>query len=241
MNTVLIVEDDEQALAELTQLLPQSGEFEVVAAAGAEEAVSLADQRRFDLVLLDVGLPDPAEGFRLCAQLRRMDASCPIIMVTGYRESKDMVCGLESGADDYVRKPFSITELTARIRARLRHRDLSANNKIVLGTAIIDLTSGDVERNGSFGGTGSCSLTVREAGVLRRLYRAAGQTVSRQVLAREVFGYAAQTRTTTVETHIYNLRRKIETEPKQPRHLIYVRDQGYALVDASVHDGSASG
>ena len=231
-HDLLVVEDDETTRHSLDELLTQSGDFEVVAVAGIDDALAALSGQTFDAALLDVGLPERKAGLYLCGEIRRRVPDCPIIMVTGYRGSEDLVGGLEAGADDYVCKPFAITELAARIRACLRRRDTTTKQDIRLGPVTIDLGTRMVTRSGSHDHDRACSLTERECGVLRHLLRAGGQAISRGELAREVFGYASAVQTTTVETHIYNLRRKVEIDPSRPQYVINVRDRGYALVNA---------
>ena len=183
-----------------------------------------ADGARFDAVLLDIGLPD-GDGRDFCAELRRTACKVPIIMLTGADAEHDVVRGLDAGANDYIAKPFRITELLARLRAQLRVFDNSEDAVFVIGPYTFRPAAKvlqDTARNRRI------RLTEKECAILKFLYRAGGRPVGRQVLLNEVWGYNAAVTTHTLETHIYRLRQKIEPDPANAS-LLLTEGGGYRL------------
>jgi DNA-binding response OmpR family regulator len=223
---LLIVEDDAALRATLVEQLAAEGDFSpegVESIADAESKLTGMDPH-FDAILLDVGLPD-GDGREFCATLRRRGQRMPIIMLTGADSEADVVRGLDAGADDYIAKPFSFPELSARLRAQLRTFDNSPDVVFHIGPyAFRPSTRVLLER----GHGRKIWLTDKEAAILKFLYRAGGNPVPRQVLLNEVWGYNSAVTTHTLETHIYRLRQKIEANPAAPS-LLLTLPGGYAL------------
>jgi DNA-binding response OmpR family regulator len=187
--------------------------------------------RRFDAIILDLGLPD-GDGRDLCAALRRQGINVPIILLTGFGEENEIVRGLDSGANDYITKPFRVSELLARVRAQMRVHDISEDAELTIGR--FRFRPGDrllMEFDGS-----RVRLTGKEAAVLKYLFRA-GVAVTRTELLQQVWGYNASATTHTVETHIYRLRQKLEADPARLRMLLN-EDGGYRLYPNGVPAGS---
>jgi DNA-binding response OmpR family regulator len=226
---ILIVEDDAALRATLAEQLAADGGFlaeEAGSAADAEAMLGRADAR-YDAVLLDVGLPD-GDGRDLCAKLRRLGKTMPVIMLTGVNGEQDTVRGLDAGANDYVAKPFRMPELLARVRAQLRSFDNSPDAVFNIGPYLFRPSAKllqDPARNRKI------RLTDKETGILKYLHRARGVPVPRQVLLNEVWGYNSAVTTHTLETHIYRLRQKIEATPASPTLLCTVPG-GYVLSPA---------
>ena len=219
-KNILIVDDD-QALGEsLSEQLNLHEEFTTQIAHNAAAGIALLKQERADLVLLDVGLPD-MDGREACRVMRKQGVTCPIIMLTGADSEADTILGLESGANDYVVKPFRFGVLLARIRAHLRQHEQSEDAVFNIGrytfkpAAKLMLDDADGSK---------IRLTEKETAILKFLYRAGAKIVGRDVLLHEVWGYNAAVTTHTLETHIYRLRQKIEDNPSEAQLL--VTDQG---------------
>lgn len=220
---ILLVDDDDDVRASLRRPLQGEG-YQVSEAPSLAAAQALAAQpgQRFDVILLDLDLPD-GDGRSLCTSLRAGGMNVPIIVLTGFGEEADVVSALDSGANDYVLKPFRVSELLARVRAQLRVHDISEDAEMTVGPfrfrpidRLLLATDGTRLR-----------LTGKEAAVLKYLLRAAG-AVSRNELLRQVWGYNASATTHTVETHIYRLRQKLEGDSGKPRMLLN-EDGGYRL------------
>ena len=224
---ILIVDDDGDLRATLVEQFAFDGEFSSVEAASlnqADEQLSGKDAR-FDAIILDVTLPD-GDGRDFCMRLRRQGHKMPIIMLTGSDAETDVVRGLESGANDYVAKPFRLNELLARLRAQLRIFENSEDAVFVIGPYTFRPAAKllqEPQRNRRI------RLTEKEAAILKFLYRAGDRAVARQVLLNEVWGYNAAVTTHTLETHIYRLRQKIEPDPANAR-LLVTEGGGYRLV-----------
>jgi DNA-binding response OmpR family regulator len=223
---VLIVDDDQMLRVMLAEQLAVDGEFSAHEAHTAAEAEAkvIAGDPRFDAVILDVGLPD-GDGRDLCSRLRRHGVKVPIIMLTGSDAEADVVRGLDSGANDYIAKPFRMAELLARLRAQLRIFENSEDAVFSIGPYTFRPSAKllqDPARNRRI------RLTEKEAAILKFLYRAGTKAVGRQVLLNEVWGYNAAVTTHTLETHIYRLRQKIEPDPANAR-LLLTEGGGYRL------------
>jgi DNA-binding response OmpR family regulator len=223
---ILIVDDDEILRETLADQLAVDGEFQAVSAATigeAEEKIGAKDAR-FDAVILDVSLPD-GDGRDLCTRLRKQGQKMPIIMLTGSDAETDVVRGLDSGANDYIAKPFRLNELLARLRAQLRIFENSEDAVFSIGPYTFRPSAKllqDPAKNRRI------RLTEKEAAILKFLYRAGTRAVARQVLLNEVWGYNAAVTTHTLETHIYRLRQKIEPDPANAR-LLVTEGGGYRL------------
>jgi DNA-binding response OmpR family regulator len=227
---ILIVDDDAALCETLVDQLAVDGEFTAIAVGtiGEAEAKLGARGARFGAVILDVRLPD-GDGRDLCAKLRQQGQQIPIIMLTGSDAETDVIRGLDSGANDYIAKPFRSNELLARLRAQVRIFEDGGDAVFVIGPYTFRPSAKLLEDPV---GNRSIRLTEKEAGILKFLYRA-GAPVGRQVLLNEVWGYNAAADTHTLETHIYRLRQKIEPDPANPRLLVTVGG-GYQLVPGGV-------
>lgn len=223
---ILIVEDEEDILRGLEMNLVKEG-YLVLKTHRGDAAVNLAVKENPALVLLDVMLPG-MNGFDVCRSLREKGFEAPIIMLTARNEEIDRVVGLEIGADDYVTKPFSIRELIARIRVRLRRQPpLPTEGPARYRFGIIDLDFEKLQatRNGV-----PLDLTPREFDILRLLVRHRGEVVTRDRFLNEVWGYDAYPTTRTVDTHMLKLRHKIEDDPAEPRYILSIYGEGYKFV-----------
>ncbi|MBU8537104.1 response regulator transcription factor [Falsiroseomonas tokyonensis] len=223
---ILVVDDDEALRQTLAEQLAHDGEFAATEAGSTAEALAhlSAEDARFDAIVLDIGLPD-GDGRDLCARLRKQGMRMPILMLTGADGEQDIVRGLDSGANDYIAKPFRVSELMARLRAQLRVFDNSEDAVFSVGPYTFRPSAKmllDAARNRKI------RLTEKEAAILKYLYRAGGRPVGRQILLNEVWGYNSAVTTHTLETHIYRLRQKIEPDPTNAR-LLVTEGGGYRL------------
>jgi two-component system alkaline phosphatase synthesis response regulator PhoP len=224
---LLLVEDDRTLRVALADAFAGEGHTVQVAADGHEGRAALRAQR-FDLVVLDVMLPGPS-GLELLRELRTRDADTPVLLLTARGEEGDKVLGLELGADDYVCKPFSLRELLARIKAMLRRRErpqAAFVQQFSLGAAHIDLLAFTVERDGQVQ-----PLSPKEAAMLALLRQHAGRAVSRAKFLSDVWGGDQFVGDRTIDTHMLNLRQKVEADSKHPRFLLTVHGIGYRLVE----------
>jgi DNA-binding response OmpR family regulator len=221
---ILVVEDEAPMRIALEDILRAEG-YRVLTANDGEMGISLATREQPDLVLLDVMMPR-LDGLSLCAELRRLGMIVPVLMLTARGQVEDRVAGLDTGADDYLVKPFSTDELLARVRALLRRAERRARTpeRLVLGEVVIDLVKQTAQRAGS-----PLHLTAREFAMLRLLAEARGEPVTRERFLDVVWGYTAFPTTRTVDTHVAALRGKIEADPDKPRWLTTVHGVGYRL------------
>lgn len=221
---ILIVDDDTELRESLSEQLSLYDEFEIATADKAGVGVDLARAGQFDLVILDVGLPD-MDGREACKALRKSGYKAPIILLTGNTSDADVILGLDAGANDYVTKPFKFAVLLARIRAQLRQHEQSEDAVFAIGPYTFKPASKLLmNEKGS-----KIRLTEKETSILKFLYRAGERVVSRDVLLHEVWGYNAGVTTHTLETHIYRLRQKIEQDPSNAEILV-TETGGYKLV-----------
>ncbi|HEB53681.1 MAG TPA: response regulator transcription factor [bacterium] len=224
---ILFVEDDLTLRTALSDALAGEG-HEVTVAGDGHEGRALLRERRFDLLVLDIMLPGPS-GLELLKELRERDHDTPVLLLTARGDEGDRVLGFELGADDYVSKPFSLRELLARVKAMLRRRDRGQAafvEQFALGDAAIDLAAFTITRAGEV-----CTLSPKEAGMLRLLRQRGGRAVSRAEFLREIWGDDQFVGDRTIDTHVLNLRQKIERDHRQPRHLLTVHGVGYRLVE----------
>ena len=224
VRKILIADDDDDLRAALVEQLALYEEFEPVQAHNAWDAINHAKERRPDLVLMDVGLPD-MDGREAVKHLRENGFKNPIIMLTGHDGEADTVLGLEAGANDYVTKPFRFAVLLARMRAHLRQHETSDDASFRIGPYTFQPGSKQLVADGG----SKLRLTEKETAILRYLYRAGQDVVGRDVLLKEVWGYNAAVTTHTLETHIYRLRRKIESDPAKSV-LLVTEGGGYKLM-----------
>ncbi len=208
----------------LVETLKAEG-YRVLSAAEGVGGLELACTEAFDLVLLDVMMPG-LDGFALCRELRKRGRAMPVLMLTAKGQVDDRVEGLDSGADDYLVKPFSLKELLARVRALLRRRERedALGSEFRIGTVVVDFPKRLLLRDGM-----RHELSEKEAGMLRLLATHAGEVISRERFLDVVWGYHAYPSTRTVDNFIAALRTKLEDDPASPRHLITVRGAGYRL------------
>jgi len=199
--------------------------YRVLTAGDGQTGLERAVQEKPDLILLDIMMPR-LDGFAVCAELRRLSCSCRVLMLTAKGQVEDRVRGLDSGADDYLVKPFSSDELLARVRALLRRsqRQAAVLKTVKLGNVEIDLV-----RHKAVKGRRPLYLTSREFAMLRLLLESPGEPVSRERFLDVVWGYTAFPTTRTVDTHIAALRAKIEADPESPRWIKTVHGVGYRL------------
>jgi DNA-binding response OmpR family regulator len=220
MPRILVVEDEPQLALGLEDDLKLEG-YEVEVARDGHTATERALSQPFDLIILDVMLPRK-DGFEVCRELRRAGLSIPIIMLTAKAQESDKILGLDLGADDYVTKPFSPRELRARVKALLR-RALGELPEIYrFGDVEVDSTRREVRRGGK-----PVDITPIEFKLLAAFIRRRGRVLSRDQLLDEVWGRGTFLTDRVVDTHITNLRKKIEPEPSEPRYLVSVRGIGY--------------
>ena len=223
---ILIVEDDDALRQVLADQVALSGAYQSVEASTLDEASRHlgAVDARFDSIILDINLPD-GDGRDFCARIRKQGHTMPIIMLTGAAEEGDVISGLNSGANDYIAKPFRVNELMARLQAQLRLFDTSEDAVFTIGPYTFrpasKLLIGPDKKQ-------RLRLTAKEVDILKFLYRHANKVVSRQVLLDEVWGYNAGVTTHTLETHVYRLRQKIEADPSNCR-LLMTAPGGYRL------------
>jgi DNA-binding response OmpR family regulator len=220
---ILLVDDDEALVLSLAEQLQLHEEFQTVAVHTASDGIKAAEDSYFDALILDVGLPD-MDGRELCRLLRRTGVKAPIIMLTGADSESDTILGLDSGANDYISKPFRLGVLLARLRAQLRQHELSEEAVFAIGPYTFQpaqkVLLDDKDRK--------IRLTEKETAILKYLYRTGDKPVSRDKLLNEVWGYNSAVTTHTLETHIYRLRQKIERDPARAEILITEKG-GYRL------------
>lgn len=222
---LLLVDDDEALRQSLAEQLRMFEEFATTEAATAAQAIAFAKSDHFDAILLDVGLPD-IDGREVCRLLRRAGVSVPIIMLTGADTEADTILGLDSGANDYVTKPFRLGVLLARLRAHLRQHEQSEDAVFSIGPYTFRPSAKLLLNEAA---KTKIRLTEKETAILRYLYRAGNRVVGRDTLLGEVWGYNAGVTTHTLETHVYRLRQKIERNPAQAEILV-TEPGGYRLV-----------
>ncbi len=224
VRKILIVDDDDDLRELLLEQFAFHHEFCPSEAVTAAQALALTQGGGPDLVVMDVGLPD-MDGREAVRIMRRDGFRGPIILITGYATDDDTVLGLDSGANDYVNKPFRFAVLLARIRAHLRQHDGSQDALFQIGPYVF---SPGAKHLTDPAGT-RLRLTEKEVAILRHLYRAGSRVVDRDTLLREIWGYNAAVTTHTLETHIYRLRRKLEDDPARAQ-LLVTEAGGYRLV-----------
>ena len=224
---ILLVDDDDDLRAELIEQFGLYNEFETTGAASATQGIETALDQSFDLILLDIDLPD-MPGTEACQLMRERGVAAPIVMLTGRDTEADEILGLNMGANDYVTKPFRFSVLLARLRAHLRSFEQSEDATFQIGPyefkpAHKTLAPPEVDGKSAR----DIRLTEKETNILKYLYRAKGKPVGRQELLEEVWGYNAAVDTHTLETHIYRLRKKIE--PEDGQQLVVTEPGGYRL------------
>lgn len=220
MKARILVVDDDEALSEMIGIVLRNDGFETVFCADGSQAPGIFRTSHPDLVLLDLMLPG-LDGIEVCRQIRA-ESDVPIVMLTAKSDTSDVVRGLESGADDYVPKPFKPAELVARVRARLRPADVKAPETLRIGEVSIDVAGHEVTRSGQ-----RVSLTPLEFDLLVALARKPWQVFTRELLLEQVWGYRHAADTRLVNVHVQRLRAKVERDPERPQVVVTVRGVGY--------------
>ena len=220
MPRILIVEDEAAIVLSLEEDLRRQG-YQTGVASDGEQGIARGKEGQWDLILLDVMLPK-VDGFDVCAELRRAGITTPIVLLTARAQEAEKVLGLEAGADDYVTKPFSLRELRARIRAHLRRGAAAAERIVRFGKCEVDLNRAEVRRGGQ-----RIDLTAQEYRLLEVFLRNPGRLMSRDQLIDAAWGEGLAITDRAVDTHMFNLRRKIEAVPGEPKYLLGVRGLGY--------------
>lgn len=225
MKRILVIEDEPQMRLGLRDNLELEG-YEVETAADGEEGLAKAASFSPDLVILDVMLPK-RNGFDVCRELRARSGGIPIVMLTARSAETDKVLGLELGADDYVTKPFSITELLARVRAVLRRAGghKGASELVRIGDLEVDFKLHQAHR-----GKNRVEFTAREFDLLRYFVQHTGEVVTREQILNEVWGYEEFPTTRTIDNFVAKLRQKIERAPHAPEHILTIHGSGYKFV-----------
>ncbi|WP_099866998.1 response regulator transcription factor [Pararhizobium haloflavum] len=223
-RTILIVDDDEDLRETLTEQLSLYDEFSIIEESTATKGLQTARAGQIDLLIMDVGLPD-MDGREAVKILRKGGFKPPIIMLTGHDTDSDTILGLESGANDYVVKPFRFAVLLARIRAQLRQHEQSEDATFTVGPYTFKPSQKLLTDEAG----AKIRLTEKESAIIRYLYRADQKVVTRDVLLEEVWGYNSGVTTHTLETHVYRLRQKIERDPSNAEILV-TESGGYKIV-----------
>jgi DNA-binding response OmpR family regulator len=219
---ILLVDDEATIVQSLRYNLERNG-YTVTAAGDGRSAVALAASEEPDLVILDIMLP-LLDGIEACKEIRKT-SSVPIIMLTAKDQEVDKVLALELGADDYVTKPFSLGEIIARVKARLRRQEVDIEQRdetITIGDISIDRSRQRLLVRGNV-----VALAPKEFRLLHLLMENRGRIVTRQMLLEKVWGYDFEGEHQTISVHVRWLREKIEVDPNNPRHIITVRSRGY--------------
>jgi len=222
MKKILIIEDDPAIRTGLSETFTTEG-YSVSYADTGSKGFDLASKNNFDLIVLDLILPGK-DGIEICKDLRSDGVKTPIIMVTSRKEEIDKILGLEIGADDYVTKPFSIRELLARVKALIRRSTYEPGE--IEEVAFADLKINFVKQE-MLKGTNSVKLSATEYRILHYFIDHEGEVISRDKFLDEVWGYDSYPTTRTVDNYILSLRKKIEDDPSNPKHLLTVHKVGY--------------
>ena len=222
---VLIVDDDPDLQETLADQLHLHEEFVAESAETGSSGLEKAKGTHYDAIILDVGLPD-MDGREVCRLMRRNNVTCPVVMLTAAESDADAILGLDSGANDYITKPFRTGMLLARLRAQLRQHEQSEDAVFTIGPYTFQPSAKTLtdDQSGK-----KIRLTEKETAILKYLYRSPQRTVDRDTLLDEVWGYNAGVTTHTLETHVYRLRQKMESDPANAAILV-TEPGGYRLV-----------
>ncbi len=227
MKRILVIEDNVNLSYGIRNNLEIEG-YEVEVASDGESGMASARASSPDLIVLDLMLPD-MDGFRVLRGLRQSGQRAPILILTARSIESDKVRGLKLGADDYVTKPFGIPEFLARVEALLRRTNHTTERTGLKTTERFGVVRVDSLRRSVVRGGKAVALTPKEFDLLTALLRRRGAVASRRELLREVWGYPSSVSTRTLDTHVAELRRKLEEDPSAPRHIVTVRKTGYRL------------
>lgn len=222
---ILIIEDEPDIARGLTDALEFEG-FDVYCANLGRDGLKLVRERGPDLVILDLMLPD-INGFSVCEQIRQHNTLTPVIMLTARSQESDKIRGLEVGADDYVTKPFSVGELVARIHALFRrlHRVPAGVDALTIGTATVDLRKHELVRNKK-----TYQLTFYEIEIIKLLSERGGEPVARDEILEKIWGVSGYGSSRSVDNCVVKLRKKLEDDPANPRHIVTIYGMGYKLL-----------
>ena len=225
MKKILIIEDDPATIAGLEESLKDE-HFEVSTSMSGQMGYEKALDGKYDIIILDIMLPDK-NGTEICRDLRKNGVSTPILMLTGKKEETDKVIGLEIGADDYVTKPFSLRELIARVRALLRRpQEIRPDvEEYLFSDVYLNFKRNEVKK-----GNTQIKLSAMEFKVMHYFVQREGEVIERNQLLNEVWGYENYPSTRTVDNFILNLRKKIEDDHTNPKHLLTIHGAGYKFV-----------
>lgn len=223
----ILIVDDEDHIRELLKFNLEKNGYVVYMANNGLNGLKLAREKQVDLILLDLMLPG-MDGFEVCKEIRRDNiiSNVPIIMLTAKSEEIDKILGLELGADDYITKPFSIRELSARIKALLRRSNVKYDNEILrFGNITLNLQTREVLKHGK-----KLDFTLKEFEVLKLLIQNKGKILTREILLDKIWGYEYVGETRTVDVHIRHIRKKIEEDDKKPIYIQTIRGVGYKFI-----------
>jgi DNA-binding response OmpR family regulator len=224
MARILIVEDEPDIVLALEEDFRRQG-YETSVATDGVQGLALGKEGQWSLIVLDVMLPK-MDGFDVCSQLRKAGVDTPIILLTARSQEAEKELGLDSGADDYVTKPFSLRELRARVRAQLRRSSSASERVMRFGDCEVDFDRAQLRRAGQL-----VDITPQELKLLQVFLRNRGRVLSRDQLIAGAWGHGMAITDRAVDTHVFNLRKKIETVPSEPRFFVGVRGLGYRFED----------
>ena len=223
-NKKVLIVDDEEHIRELIKFNLKKEGYDTEVAVNGTKALKLIREIKFDLILLDLMLPE-IDGLEVCKEIRRNEetSDIPVMMITAKGEEFDKVLGLELGADDYITKPFSIRELMARVKALLRRSNVKKEENIIkFGDVVVNFKTREVTK-----GTQNVELTLKEFELLKLLIKNKGNILTRELLLDKIWGYEYIGETRTVDVHIRHLRKKIESDDKNPQYIQTIRGVGY--------------
>lgn len=223
----ILIVDDEDHIRELLKFNLEKSGYNVYTANDGLEGLQLAREKQVDLILLDLMLPG-MDGFEVCKEIRKDNiiSNVPIIMLTAKSEEIDKILGLELGADDYITKPFSIRELSARVKALLRRSNIKYDNEVLrFGSVTLNLQTREVLKNGE-----KLDFTLKEFEVLKLLIKNKSKILTREILLDKIWGYEYVGETRTVDVHIRHIRKKIEEDDKNPIYIQTIRGVGYKFI-----------
>ncbi|MGO4896743.1 response regulator transcription factor [Clostridium perfringens] len=223
-NKKVLIVDDEEHIRELIKFNLKKEGYDIEVAINGVEALNIIREIKFDLILLDLMLPE-IDGLEVCKEIRRNEetSDIPVMMITAKGEEFDKVLGLELGADDYITKPFSIRELMARVKALLRRSNFKKEENIIkFGDVVVNFKTREVTK-----GTQNVELTLKEFELLKLLIKNKGNILTRELLLDKIWGYEYIGETRTVDVHIRHLRKKIESDDKNPQYIQTIRGVGY--------------
>lgn len=223
-NKKVLIVDDEEHIRELIKFNLKKEGYDIEVAINGVEALNIIREIKFDLILLDLMLPE-IDGLEVCKQIRRNEetSDIPVMMITAKGEEFDKVLGLELGADDYITKPFSIRELMARVKALLRRSNFKKEENIIkFGDVVVNFKTREVIKEAQ-----NVELTLKEFELLKLLIKNKGNILTRELLLDKIWGYEYIGETRTVDVHIRHLRKKIESDDKNPQYIQTIRGVGY--------------